>query len=94
MRRLIKLPPNGLFRLAYKLWKGYAIKNRIHPYTPSMREFMQTVRLSWPNILIRSRNVTQSCAGRKHSSVRRSADQDGYFGYLSDYAESGEGCLC
>jgi radical SAM superfamily enzyme YgiQ (UPF0313 family) len=44
VRRLIKLPPNPLFRLAYKLWKGYAIKNRIHPYTPSMREFVQTVR--------------------------------------------------
>ena len=44
VRRLIKLPPNPLFRLAYKLWKGYAIKNRIHPYRPSMREFVQTVR--------------------------------------------------
>ena len=42
--RLSKLPPNPLFRLAYKLWKGYSIKNRIHPYRPSMREFMQTVR--------------------------------------------------
>jgi anaerobic magnesium-protoporphyrin IX monomethyl ester cyclase len=42
--RLIKLPPNPLFRLAYKLWKGYAIKNRIHPYRPSFREFVQTVR--------------------------------------------------
>ncbi len=44
VRRLIKLPPNPLFRLAYKLWKGYAIKNRIHPYRPSVREFLQTVR--------------------------------------------------
>jgi anaerobic magnesium-protoporphyrin IX monomethyl ester cyclase len=44
VRRFIKLPPNHLFRLAYKLWKGYAIKNRIHPYRPSMREFVQTVR--------------------------------------------------
>jgi anaerobic magnesium-protoporphyrin IX monomethyl ester cyclase len=40
---LAMLPPNPLFRLAYKLWKGYAIKSRIHPYHPSMREFMQTV---------------------------------------------------
>ena len=44
VRRLIKLPPNPLFRLAYKLWKGYAIKNRIHPYRPSFREFVATVR--------------------------------------------------
>jgi anaerobic magnesium-protoporphyrin IX monomethyl ester cyclase len=40
---LATLPPNPLFRLAYKLWKGYAIKSRIHPYHPSMREFMYTV---------------------------------------------------
>ncbi len=44
VRRLIKLPPNPLFRLAYKLWKGWAIKNRIHPYRPSTREFVATVR--------------------------------------------------
>ncbi len=44
VRWLIKLPPNPIFRLAYKLWKGYAIKNRIHPYRPSLREFVQTVR--------------------------------------------------
>jgi anaerobic magnesium-protoporphyrin IX monomethyl ester cyclase len=44
IRHLIKLPPNPLFRLAYKLWKGYAVKNRIHPYRPSPIEFMQTAR--------------------------------------------------
>ena len=44
VNRLIKLPPNPFFRLVYKLWKGYAIKNRIHPYRPSTREFVQTVR--------------------------------------------------
>jgi radical SAM superfamily enzyme YgiQ (UPF0313 family) len=44
VRRLINLPPNPLFRLVYKLWKGYAVKNRIHPYQPSFREFVQTVR--------------------------------------------------
>jgi anaerobic magnesium-protoporphyrin IX monomethyl ester cyclase len=44
VRRLIKLPPNPFFRLAYKVWKGYSIKNRIHPYRPSTREFIQTVR--------------------------------------------------
>jgi radical SAM superfamily enzyme YgiQ (UPF0313 family) len=44
VRRLIKLPPNSVFRLIYKLWKGYAVKNRIHPYRPSPVEFAQTVR--------------------------------------------------
>ncbi len=44
IRQLIKLPPNSIFRLAYKLWKGYAVKNRIHPYRPSPVEFVQTVR--------------------------------------------------
>lgn len=44
VRWLIKLPANPFFRLAYKLWKGYAVKNRIHPYRPSFREFVQTVR--------------------------------------------------
>jgi len=44
VRRLIKLPPNFIFRLVYKLWKGYTIKNRIHPYKPSTREFVQTVQ--------------------------------------------------
>ncbi len=44
VRRLIGLPPNPLFRLAYKVWKGYAIKSRVHPYRPSLREFVQTVR--------------------------------------------------
>jgi anaerobic magnesium-protoporphyrin IX monomethyl ester cyclase len=44
VRQLIKLPPNSIFRLVYKLWKGYAIKNRMHPYRPSTREFVQTVR--------------------------------------------------
>jgi radical SAM superfamily enzyme YgiQ (UPF0313 family) len=44
VRRLLAMPPNILFRLAYKLWKGYAIKSRVHPYRPSLREFVQTVR--------------------------------------------------
>jgi radical SAM superfamily enzyme YgiQ (UPF0313 family) len=44
MRRLIKLRPNSAFRLAYKLWKGYAIKSRIHPYRPAPGEFVETVR--------------------------------------------------
>jgi anaerobic magnesium-protoporphyrin IX monomethyl ester cyclase len=44
VRWMIKLPSNGVFRLVYKLWKGYAIKNRIHPYRPSFREFLQTIQ--------------------------------------------------
>jgi radical SAM superfamily enzyme YgiQ (UPF0313 family) len=44
MQRLIKLRPNSAFRLAYKLWKGYAIKSRIHPYRPAPGEFVETVR--------------------------------------------------
>jgi radical SAM superfamily enzyme YgiQ (UPF0313 family) len=44
VRRLAKWPPNALFRFVYKLWKGYAVKSRIHPYRPSFREFLQTVR--------------------------------------------------
>jgi radical SAM superfamily enzyme YgiQ (UPF0313 family) len=44
VRRLIKLPPNPIFRLWYKLWKGYAVKSRIHPYKPAPGEFVRTVR--------------------------------------------------
>jgi anaerobic magnesium-protoporphyrin IX monomethyl ester cyclase len=44
VRWMIRLPPNRVFRLIYKLWKGYAIKNRIHPYRPSFREFAETVQ--------------------------------------------------
>ncbi|MGC9333013.1 MAG: B12-binding domain-containing radical SAM protein [Anaerolineae bacterium] len=44
VRWLIRLPPNAFYRMLYKLWKGYAIKARIHPYSPSPREYLQTVR--------------------------------------------------
>jgi radical SAM superfamily enzyme YgiQ (UPF0313 family) len=44
VRWLIRMPPNPFFRLVYKLWKGYAVKNRIHPYRLSLREFVQAVR--------------------------------------------------
>ncbi|MDH7487190.1 MAG: radical SAM protein [Anaerolineae bacterium] len=44
VRWLIRWPRNGLFRLAYKLWKGYAIKQRIHPYRPSLAEYVETVQ--------------------------------------------------
>ena len=44
VRWLIRLPRNPLFRLVYKLWKGYAIKTRIHPYHPSFAEYLETAR--------------------------------------------------
>jgi len=44
VRWLIRLPRNALFWLAYKLWKGYAIKKRIHPYHPSPAEYVETIR--------------------------------------------------
>ncbi|MCD6290765.1 MAG: B12-binding domain-containing radical SAM protein [Anaerolineae bacterium] len=43
LRVLIQLPRNPIYWLVYKLWKGYAIKRWIHPYRPSVREFLQTV---------------------------------------------------
>jgi radical SAM superfamily enzyme YgiQ (UPF0313 family) len=42
VRTLIQLPPNPLFRLAYKLWKGFTIRKRIHPYPLSRRELVQS----------------------------------------------------
>ena len=44
VRWLIRRPRNGLFRLAYKLWKGYAIKQRIHPYRLSLAEYVETIQ--------------------------------------------------
>ncbi|MBI5876882.1 MAG: B12-binding domain-containing radical SAM protein [Chloroflexi bacterium] len=48
IRQLIKAPRNGAVDGAYwmieKLWRGYAIKNRIHPHKLSAREFFEAVR--------------------------------------------------
>ncbi len=44
IRQIIRLPKNPLSWLAYKLWKGYALRRRIHPYPMTFREFMDTVR--------------------------------------------------
>jgi radical SAM superfamily enzyme YgiQ (UPF0313 family) len=44
IRQLMKLPDNGLYWLANKLWKGWAIKNRVHPVSLSLREVFQTAR--------------------------------------------------
>jgi len=38
VRRAIRLPPNRFFWMVYKLWKGYALKQRIFAYRMSARE--------------------------------------------------------
>ncbi len=43
-RRLLKLPPNPLFWLMHKLWKGYTIQQRIHPVKWTWREYVAMVR--------------------------------------------------
>ncbi|MGQ9600574.1 MAG: B12-binding domain-containing radical SAM protein [Anaerolineae bacterium] len=43
IRRMTRLPDNRLFWLLHKLWKGWAIKNRIHPVRLSWREIVETV---------------------------------------------------
>jgi hypothetical protein len=43
IRRLIRLPANGLFWLAYKLWKGYALKYRMVPYKMTTKEYLASV---------------------------------------------------
>lgn len=42
IRRLIRLPPNQLFWLIYKLWKGWAIKNRMFPFKMTAREYLDS----------------------------------------------------
>jgi anaerobic magnesium-protoporphyrin IX monomethyl ester cyclase len=42
IRRLIRLPRNQLFWLAYKLWKGWAIKNRMFPFKMTPREYVDS----------------------------------------------------
>ena len=39
-RRLIGLPPNPAFWLAYKAWKGYAMKRRMFPFRLALREYL------------------------------------------------------
>jgi anaerobic magnesium-protoporphyrin IX monomethyl ester cyclase len=41
--RLIKLPPNELFWLVYKGWKGYAISRRIYPVKMTLREWFSAL---------------------------------------------------
>jgi anaerobic magnesium-protoporphyrin IX monomethyl ester cyclase len=42
IRQLIRVPTNQLFWLAYKLWKGWAIKNRMFPFTMTPREYIES----------------------------------------------------
>jgi radical SAM superfamily enzyme YgiQ (UPF0313 family) len=42
IRRLIRLPSNQLFWLVYKLWKGWAIKNRMFPFKMTPREYLDS----------------------------------------------------
>lgn len=42
IRRMIRLPSNRLFWLAYKLWKGWAIKKRMFPFKMTPREYLDS----------------------------------------------------
>ncbi|MEJ2209873.1 MAG: radical SAM protein [Anaerolineae bacterium] len=51
VKRLTALPDNGLFWLLNKAWKGWAIKNRVHPIRLSLREVIET---AWHFMRIKS----------------------------------------
>jgi anaerobic magnesium-protoporphyrin IX monomethyl ester cyclase len=42
VRRLIRLPSNRLFWLVYKLWKGWAIRNRMFPFKMTPGEYLDS----------------------------------------------------
>lgn len=42
IRRLIRFPSNQLFWLVYKVWKGWAIKNRMFPFRMAPREYLES----------------------------------------------------
>lgn len=42
VRRLIKLPRNPLFWLVYKVWKGWALKNRLFPFRLTVGEYVES----------------------------------------------------
>ncbi len=44
IKRMLKLPDNPIFWLLNKGWKGWAIKNRVHPVKLSLREMVETAR--------------------------------------------------
>ena len=51
IRHLTKLPDNPVFFLLNKLWKGWAIKNRVHPVKLGLREVVET---AWHFMRIKS----------------------------------------
>jgi anaerobic magnesium-protoporphyrin IX monomethyl ester cyclase len=51
IKRLTRVPDNFVFRLLNKLWKGWAIKNRVHPVRLSLREVVET---AWHFMRIKS----------------------------------------
>jgi radical SAM superfamily enzyme YgiQ (UPF0313 family) len=51
IKRLMKWPDNRLFWIVNKLWKGWAIKNRVHPVKLSLREVVET---AWHFMRIKS----------------------------------------
>ncbi|MFC2015671.1 B12-binding domain-containing radical SAM protein [Chloroflexota bacterium] len=51
IRRLMRLPDNLAFFLLNKLWKGWAIKSRVHPVKLSVRE---TIETAWHFLGIKS----------------------------------------
>jgi anaerobic magnesium-protoporphyrin IX monomethyl ester cyclase len=51
IRRLMRWPDNRLFWLLNKAWKGWAIKNRVHPVKLSLREVAET---AWHFLRIKS----------------------------------------
>jgi hypothetical protein len=51
IKRLMRVPDNRLFWLLNKLWKGWAIKNRVHPVRLSAREVIET---AWHFMRIKS----------------------------------------
>jgi anaerobic magnesium-protoporphyrin IX monomethyl ester cyclase len=42
IRGLIRLPSNRLFWLVYKMWKGWAIKNRMFPFRMTPKEYLDS----------------------------------------------------
>lgn len=42
IHQLIRLPTNRFFWLVYKVWKGWAIKNRMFPFKMAPREYLES----------------------------------------------------
>ena len=45
IKRMMRLPDNGIFRFLNKLWKGWAIKDRVHPVRLNLREMLEVAWL-------------------------------------------------